>query len=243
MSDIVLGLGPIVFRDFEVPAGISFGGRQKLAVHELADGRRIIDCMGRRDADIEFSGTLSGPDASFRARELDQLRVFALPQPLTWDVFCFTVMLRELSLSYQNDKWIPYRIRCAVQQDETLVPGVAAELVSTSADINTAAIESSAAGLDLDLSVAHRIGYVTIGTEEYYEIKGELETADSALRTGISEQDLRLSQAGLGSQSPEGALQALSDGADVLHRLALLVRARSYFTRATTILAPENFGL
>src|SRR6185312_16853786 len=105
MSDVVLALGPIVFSDFELPTGISFGGRQQLAVHDLADGRRVIDCVGRRDADIVFAGTLSGPDAGLRARELDRLRICALPLPLSWDAFCFTVVVRELSLNYLNDRW------------------------------------------------------------------------------------------------------------------------------------------
>ena len=45
-------LGPVLFRDFELPGQITWGGKQRLAVHHLPGGRRVIDAMGRDDAAI-----------------------------------------------------------------------------------------------------------------------------------------------------------------------------------------------
>ena len=69
-------LGPVLLRDFEVPERISFGGRQAIVVHRLPGGARVIDAMGRDDAEIAFSGIFSGPDATRRARTLDRAEVF-----------------------------------------------------------------------------------------------------------------------------------------------------------------------
>jgi hypothetical protein len=245
MSDIVLGLGPIIFHDFELPAGIAFGGRQQLAVHELADGRRIIDCMGRRDADIEFAGTLSGPDAGFRARELDRLRIAAMPLPLSWDVFCFTVVVRELGLNYQNDRWIPYRIRCAVQQDETsaFAPQAISEQAFPWIDLDTAITQSSAAGLVLGLPTDFSLQGLTFGTESYFRVHAELDDASFAVTAGIAEREQYIDQTDFGAQSPEQMLDTLSARVDAIRRLDLLVRARNCIGRAAANLSPESLSL
>ncbi len=43
MPEIALFLGPIVFADFEIPESINFGGTQRLAIHRLAGGGRVIE--------------------------------------------------------------------------------------------------------------------------------------------------------------------------------------------------------
>ena len=50
----------IVFQDFELPSGINFGGRQRLALHRLPGGSRVIDALGRDDAQISFAGIFTG---------------------------------------------------------------------------------------------------------------------------------------------------------------------------------------
>ena len=47
-------LGSVSFRSFEVPATINVGGAQRLAVHRLLGGIRVIDALGRDDSDISF---------------------------------------------------------------------------------------------------------------------------------------------------------------------------------------------
>jgi hypothetical protein len=118
MSDVALLLGPIVFQDFEIPSGVNFGGRQHLALHRLPGGSRVIDALGRDDAQISFAGIFTGSDATLRARALDELRVAGIALPLTWDVLFFTVLISDFHAAYCNGWWIPYRIVCTILQDE-----------------------------------------------------------------------------------------------------------------------------
>src|SRR6185437_3535422 len=151
-------------------------------------------------------------------------------------------VVRELHLHYQSDRWIPYRIRCAVQQDETSlsVPGLAAELASPWADINAAITDTSMVGLSLGIPTDLHVGTLTFGTQSYYQACSNLTEADAALRAGVAEQELRLSQANIASQSPVDALEALSDGTAAMRRLGILVRARGYIGRAAASLTSEN---
>ena len=107
MSDVALLLGPIVFQDFEIPSGINFGGRQRLALHRLPGGFRVIDALGRDDAQISFAGIFTGSDATLRARSLDELRVAGIALPLTWDVLFYTVLISDFHADYRNGWWIP----------------------------------------------------------------------------------------------------------------------------------------
>jgi hypothetical protein len=95
MPDTILILGPIVFRDFEIPEKINFGGAQRMAVHQLPGGARVIDALGRDDAEITFTGTFTGPDATLRARALDEMRALGTTLPLTWDVFTYSVLVKD----------------------------------------------------------------------------------------------------------------------------------------------------
>jgi hypothetical protein len=60
MSNIILTLGGVPFQDFEVPEQIRFGGAQRLAVHELIGGGRVVDAPGDDAGEISFSGIFSG---------------------------------------------------------------------------------------------------------------------------------------------------------------------------------------
>ena len=110
MSNISFILGPVVFQDFEAAAGIAFGGQQRLVVHTLPGGVRVIDALGRDDAEITVAGTFSGQDATLRARLLDELRVSGATLPLTWDVFFYNVVIRDFQADYRNGYWIPFRL-------------------------------------------------------------------------------------------------------------------------------------
>ena len=130
-------LGPVLFRDFELPERIAWGGAQRLAVHELPGGRRVIDAMGRADAPIAWSGTFSGEDAAMRARLLDLMRADGGVWPLTWGRFFYSVVIQAVSVQYERATWMPYRISCVVLRDEvegvvedglSLVQGVAGDL-------------------------------------------------------------------------------------------------------------------
>jgi len=118
MSFPAVMLGSVAFADFEVPESIRFGGAQKLAVHRLPGGARVIDAMGRDDADLTWSGFFTGATAADRARLVDQMRAQGDQLALIWDAFCYNVVIRRFDVEYRNPFWLPYRIICTVVWDD-----------------------------------------------------------------------------------------------------------------------------
>lgn len=114
---IVLQLGDVVFADAEIPAKITFGGRQALSVHELVGGVRVADAMGRQDAPLEWAGYLQGQSAVTRAKALDALRVSGTPIMLTWSEFRFWVVVETFLADFEYVSLLPYRIACTVLID------------------------------------------------------------------------------------------------------------------------------
>jgi hypothetical protein len=114
VSDAPLTLGPVTFKSFEIPSKINFGGRQRLSIHTLSGGNRVIDALGPEDSDIQFSGILSGSDAVQRALLLDAFRSAGLVITLTWDILYYSVVIREFSAMFENEFWIRYSVCCTV---------------------------------------------------------------------------------------------------------------------------------
>ena len=114
MPGIALSLGPVAFQDFEIPPSIAFGGKQRVAVHYLSSGQRVMEALGPDDATISFAGMLSGPSASQRARDIDALRSLGQSLILAWDAFSYPVIIASFQAEYRNQWWIPYRISCTV---------------------------------------------------------------------------------------------------------------------------------
>lgn len=110
-------LGPITFRDFEVIAGVRFGGRQELITHRLGNGRRVIDVLGPEAANIRFAGTFSGQDALRRTQALDAIRKAGQPVELSWGTLRYNVILSRFDASYEMRAWIPYQAVCTVVQE------------------------------------------------------------------------------------------------------------------------------
>lgn len=121
-NDAPLVLGPIAFQGFEVPEHVTVGGRQRLVVHRMPGGKRVVDALGPDDAELVWSGTLSGPDAAERFRLLDTLRRAGEPLPLAWDAFAYSVIISNLEADTASPWWIPYRIACTVLRDSTALP-------------------------------------------------------------------------------------------------------------------------
>jgi len=113
-------LGPVAFAGYEVPERITLGGRQRLAVHTLPGGRRVVDAMGPDDKTLAWSGVISGPHAAERVRQLDRLRRAGLALPLGWDGWRFTVVIASFEADSANPWWVPYRIECAVLSEGDL---------------------------------------------------------------------------------------------------------------------------
>ena len=118
-SDTTLQLGDFIFASLEIPANIGFGGQQRLSVHQLVGGTKVIDAMGRADRPLEWSGIFLGNGAGDRARYLDTLRVQGQALTLKWGAFSYLVVVREFLASYEKSYQIPYRIVCEVVSDNT----------------------------------------------------------------------------------------------------------------------------
>jgi len=113
----VLQLGTFSFGSLEVPAEIGFGGAQRLSVHELVGGTRVVDAMGRSDRPLSWSGLLLGEQALQRARFLDGLRIAGASLELSWSELRYLVVVREFDATFQRAYQIPYRISCEVVAD------------------------------------------------------------------------------------------------------------------------------
>ena len=172
MADTKLYLADFEFGALEIPAEIRFGGAQRLSVHELVGGTRVIDAMGRSDRALEWSGLLLGGQATTRARFLDGLRIAGLPMTLTWGEFKYSVIVREFEATYQRSYQIPYRISCEVVQDKTTPPGSPG---ATPIDNQVAA----------DLTAATTLA-TSIGDTKLTGLMGALSTAISAVSTFAS---------------------------------------------------------
>jgi len=216
---VVLQLGGVTLEGFEVPGRVAFGGAQSLTVHKLPGGVRVIDAMGRDDADIGWSGVLSGVSAAGRAALLDAMRAGGGVQSLTWDQFFYSVVVASLQLNYTSPWWIEYRITCKVVLDEaqagasTIVSAsseIAADLVSAGAyvDVTAASAATSAAGA------------LTSGTAAAAAAGTSLSAVQAVISQGIAG-----AETGLGSSDLATAVSASGT-------LAQLCSAQAYVGRA-----------
>ena len=172
MSDFSLTLGPVAFAGFELPSSITVGGRQRLAVHRLPGGLRIIDALGPDPADINFSGIFTGPDATDRARLLDVLRVAGETLPLAWDAFIYTVIVESFEADYRSPWWVPYRLSCTVLRDEAaslttaaieLAPTLSADLLSAGSFATTANAAIGVSGATTGGTAANAAAQASLG--------------------------------------------------------------------------------
>ncbi len=243
MSGIALILGPVVFQDFEATAGIRFGGEQRMVVHKLPGGTRIIDSLGRDDAEITLSGTFSGPDGTLRARLLDELRAEGSVLPLTWDVFFYSVVIRDFQADYRNSYWIPYRLACTVLRDEAaaLIEAGLSLVGSVVSDVAAAAGQLLSGN---DFSAAQAAvaapGATTLGTAPYNQAFGALTAAQSSTSASLSNVGNSLDTASVTLRTttdPVSGANALMTATSVAGQLGALAVARGYAGRAALNLA------
>lgn len=127
-------LGPVAFQGFEVPERITLGGRQRLAVHTLPGGVRVVDAMGPDDGELAWSGMISGIDAAARVRQLDGMRQAGQALPLGWDGWRFTVIISRFEADCANPWWVPYQISCTVLAEGDLAVVEALPALATLAE-------------------------------------------------------------------------------------------------------------
>jgi hypothetical protein len=167
-SDITLTLGDIVFSYVEIPEKISFGGEQRLNVHELVGGARVIDVMGPTPMPIEWSGLFVGTTALDRALYVDGARKAGKALKLTWDKLAFNVVIRSFQCDYEAFKY-PYRITCEVIED----------LTSPVRSLPKPDIDQL---VSLDMATANTLA-VSVGDAKLSNMLGTLGSAISAVST------------------------------------------------------------
>jgi hypothetical protein len=105
-------IGDLVLEGHEVPARISIGGAQVVAIHKMPGGTRIIDAMGADSSAITWRGIFIGPGAAQRARALDLMRQQGMPRILSFGDYTLDIVIVNYSYDYQDQgAVISYRIR------------------------------------------------------------------------------------------------------------------------------------
>lgn len=232
MSEYLL-IGPVLLEAFELPSRVGWGGRQRLAVHRLPGGRRVIDAMGRDDADITWEGVFTGSDAVFRARAIDLMRAGGRVWPLSWGSFFYSVVVGRFEANYERENWIPYRIACTVLRDEaealvesglSLAAGVLADVASLGgAGFGALAGVVDVAGLTALVAAP---GALRSGTAAQAAAVRGLRGQQTALDRAITQRGGRLRAAD--TDSAAGRLAARDEAA----ALAALAAARGPLGRA-----------
>lgn len=230
---MAISIGSIELRDFEVPSAVRFGGTHRTAVHRLGDGRRVVDRLGPDDTDISFSGTISGPDASARARALDRLRVTGEPITLTWGSFQFDVVVRQFAADFHSGQWISYQVSCAVLSQST--QDSSSDLSADRRDLRRDADALSGLSASWAERLASRSAWQmpVVGEAAGQVSDGEIARAIEALARD-AENDLATAEAGL-----FGALETPlhASVASQVRLMALAVIGRAYARRMAVSLS------
>ncbi len=228
MSYSYLLLGPILFQDFELPPSVSWGGAQSLTVHKLPGGLRIIDAMGRDDAEITWTGVFTGSDAGLRARTVDLMRADGGLWPLTWETFFYSVIVSRFEADYRRPNWIPYRVTCTVLRDEAeaVIQGTLSIGATILSDLTAA--DSLDTGIDLSGTTAATSvqGATTLGTSSYAQAQSQLATAAGTAATQLATIGAQLTTA-----------TDLGQATTLAGQTAQLATARGFLGRAATNLA------
>jgi hypothetical protein len=223
----------VVFEQFEVPEEINFGGWQRIAVHRLAGGGRIIDALGPDEPEICFAGVFSGPNSVLRARSVDVLRRTGEPIPLIWDSFYYTVLVRQFGATYTSATWIPYSVSCAVVRDEAagLIEAAVDLTATVLGDVMNAAGSATLAGFDISglLDVFGSEPRAMSGVDD----RAQLLNARGSLgaRMLAAESDLAFA-GGATVGTPEAAISGLSSASRSVQQISALASAKAYLGRA-----------
>jgi hypothetical protein len=116
-----LTLGDVSFAASEAGV-IAFGGDQKLNIHHLVGGKRIIDAMGVDPAPLQWSGIFTGAEALTKALTLQRMMNEGRVLDLTWSKMKYRVVIRTFGGDFEAPFRIPYHIVCEVLDDQTVLP-------------------------------------------------------------------------------------------------------------------------
>lgn len=129
MTDTTVNLDGFVFKDFEVPDSIGFGGEQSVVIHRyIGRSKRDFDAMGADEDPLEWDGIFRGADALDRAQLLNAKRKAGRALKLTWGRLAFTVVITGFKPDYTRFYEIPYRIRMEVISDDAAPDAATSEI-------------------------------------------------------------------------------------------------------------------
>jgi hypothetical protein len=220
-------LDAVIFRGFEVPEAIPFGGAHQLNIHKLPGGARVIDAMGRDDQEISWSAKFLSDDAVPRARALDALRIAGQSVILSWGEFLYSVIVSNFEASYEQINLVPFKITLTVLQDLTTPQAIDEDYsidVLFATDLSTAISEAAAlanapisAALGLIQTGIGQIGsLVGLSASAVSGLQGSIASAQGLVRSATGAANLALSSfttlGGLvpGQSGPVGAAQLTS---------------------------------
>jgi hypothetical protein len=239
-------LGLVTLEAFEIPATIAFGGKQRLAVHDLPGGGRVIDVLGGANTDITFGGIISGPDADTRAQLLDAMRTAGTSLPLSWGEQYFIVIISEADFDYRKPWWIPYRLRCVVQSNLVAAPASTAlsAAASITADLASAAgfLNATQPALTAAQTALAQTGATTYGTTAYGQGLTALTAAQLAVSNTVASTGAGLPSLDLGftGQDPAAAAGSATNTVTTAGSLASLTAAQGYIGSGLSAL--QNIG-
>jgi hypothetical protein len=238
MPSVSLILGPVSFSDFEVPERINFGGDQILSVHQLTDGRRVIDIIGPAETKIVFSGTFSGSTAAPRARQIDSLRSQGNRLSLSWDQFVYAVIISRFEADYRNRAWIPFRISCTVLRDEAASASPTPPSLTTLAlsDLGVASDNCASYGLDfLGAKTAIACSNATTqGTAAFLTAETSLSSLRTLFQAFLVDAQNALQGLALSDDSsPVGTITSFMASIAAVQQLAELSFSEAYLRRAS----------
>ncbi len=227
-------IGPISLQDFEIPTHIRYGGQQRVAIHRLLDGGRVVEPLGPDESEIQFEGVFTGQQAVGRARALDQLRSSGAVVILSWQAFRYPIILKDFRANYSNPWWISYCLDCVVAVQASGLPSPATAVrAAIASDISTAAAALLSLPIQLNMisTAAMASGALALGTVANAQAAAAAATTLSSVGIAIATASNALATAGQGE--PEPGLFAASVKAQLANigTLAMATTAQSYLGR------------
>lgn len=233
MQDSPVQIGPINLQDFEIPPSLRFGGRHRLAVHILSNGKRVVERLGPEDGEIVFQGTFSGPDAEARVQLFDSLRLSGEIVWLTWKSFKRRIVVKSFVADYHSPWWIPYHVSCTVVHQAGITAtqiSVLGALVST----DLASALSAAAGMGIGLtslqSSLSGVNFLTSGTSDQALAVADIGVTLTSIDSEIAEQSAQL----ISPTGPGNHAEVMVATVRCAGSLASAVNTRSYIGRIGT---------
>ena len=227
-------IGSISLRGFEVPTSVSFGGKQRLVVHKLSDGRRIVEPLGPDDDDLTFRGIFTGRSAVTDARAFDELRLSGETVWLSWGTFGQRVIVKIFRAKFQSPWWIPYQLVCTkVDQPQFGIPfGIIAAALLPS-DIASTIAAAGHLGVSVEDLRSTLTGPTPLvpGTSSQVQASLYARAASAIINEKIATSSAQLGTLPAKSPGNRGRVSAHLNNLACAEALAWATQARSYLGR------------